>query len=138
MSTVRKPYERFAHYKVGKGSVTLSASVDEGKVTIGLSFCHPRDRLNKQKGREIALGRRNCNGCDFSYSFKRNDQRLSEQLFEQFEVHATHGACPPWVRYGVRKDQKRRSRAAAISAIVEETAQTWADEIKVGAPSACG
>lgn len=80
----RKPFETYAHYKIGKGLATLSVGVDNGDVTVGVAYCHPRDGVNKRKGRSIARGRRDI-GSDFSFSFKRSDKKLGDQLRDEFE-----------------------------------------------------
>lgn len=127
MLVVRKPYETFAHYKLGKGFATLSISVDEGDTHVGVSFCHPRDRFDKKFGRSIASGRRIKDSHEFSFDFKRNSEKLAVQVRAEFEAYvaassiarlkggdegtAWHGA-PPWTIHGLNKELRRRISGA--------------------------
>lgn len=80
----RKPFETYAHYKIGKGFATLAVSVDAGLARVGVSYCHPRDSINKSFGRNVATARRDI-GSDFSFEFVRDSRKLGEQLRAEFE-----------------------------------------------------
>lgn len=135
MSENRKPFETFAHYKLGKGFATLAVSVDEGHAVVGVAYCHPRDGINKSKGRDIAVGRRDL-GSDFSFEFTRNAERLGVQLrteFENFMIEnrhvllslLSHGidgeriGAPPWALHSFSREVRKREKLAA--AHVEHT-----------------
>lgn len=98
-------YERFAHYKLGKGRVTLSIRVTDGNVKVGMAFCSPKDQFNKERGRNIALARRDAvrqiskfteskqtytkvfklEKHLYSFEFKVDpSQRLSDQVYYEF------------------------------------------------------
>jgi len=130
MSENRKPFETFAHYKIGKGFATLSVSVDEGHVVVGISYCHPRDGIDKSKGRAIATARRDV-GSDFSFEFQRDERRLGDQLRAEFEgfVVESGGAlmllrdiekrdvrirvgAPPWAIHSLNREIRKRERLA--------------------------
>lgn len=125
MSEIRKPFETFAHYKIGKGHVTLSVSVDEGNARVGVAYCHPRDGLNKGFGRTVARGRRDTD-CPFSFDFKRNKQRLGSQLRDEFEGFVVESGralgivrelgsnvqvgAPPWAIHSLNRELRKRER----------------------------
>lgn len=121
MSENRKPFETYAHYKIGKGFATLAVSVDDGLVRVGVSYCHPRDNLNKRFGRGVASSRRDI-GSDFSFEFKRlPGQRLTEQLraeFEHFVAGSTNaltvrGSAPPWIVHSLNRELRKRNRTVS-------------------------
>lgn len=134
MSENRKPFETFAHYKVGKGFATLAVSVDEGHARVGISYCHPRDGINKSKGRSIARARRDVDST-FGFDFRRkNDVRLGDQLRAEFErfvvktgkdlamvkIYAAEGVfddsprvgAPPWAIHSLNRELRKRARLA--------------------------
>jgi hypothetical protein len=128
MSENRKPFETFAHYKVGKGFATLAVSVDEGLVNVGISYCHPRDGIDKSKGRAIACARRDV-GSDFSFDFTRNGQKLGDQLRAEFEGFVVESGkalmllrgienqdvrvgAPPWAIHSLNRELRKRTRQA--------------------------
>ena len=134
----RKPFETFAHYKIGKGFATLAVSVDEGNVRVGVSYCHPRDGINKNIGRSIAAARRDS-GSDFSFDFTRDFKRkLGDQLRDEFEnfvlesgeaqkILRTIGdntkvrvGAPPWTIHSLNREIRQRDRfTAMLEEIVE-------------------
>lgn len=127
MSETRKPFETFAHYKIGKGFATLAVSVDEGNARVGVSYCHPRDGLDKGFGRTVARGRRDTD-CPFSFDFKRNKQRLGSQLRDEFESFVVESGralaivrelgndiqvgAPPWAIHSLNREIRKRARLA--------------------------
>lgn len=127
----RDPFETFAHYRIGKGLATLSVSVDEGVVSVGAAYCHPRDKMNKSFGRKVALARREL-GSDFSFEFKRDDTRFTEQLRHEFNnfveasrdeyVHAlqygqkNRVGSPPWIMFALHRQLKKQKRILTLVA----------------------
>lgn len=128
----RKPFETFAHYRLGKGNVSLSISVDEGDVQVGVSFSHPRDTFSKSFGRSIAMGRRVKTSNDFSFSFKRNlEQRLTHQVRSEFEKYVADSqapraqlaitnlredwtGAPSWAIHSLNREVRRRNSAVGV------------------------
>ncbi len=123
----RKPFETFAHYRIGKGHATLSISVDEGAVQVGVCFCHPRDNFNKGFGREVAAGRRAKASNEFSFEFQRKPgMRLTDQVRAEFEGFVLDSAvprrlleagetvewtgAPPWAIHSLTRELRRRAR----------------------------
>jgi hypothetical protein len=130
MSENRKPFETFAHYKLGRGFATLAVSVDEGHTRVGVSYCHPRDGINKARGRDIAASRRDV-GSDFSFEFIRNKDRLGNQLRAEFESFMSENrtvllsllsnglegervGAPPWALHSFAREVKRRARITGV------------------------
>lgn len=126
----RKPFETFAHYKIGKGFATLAVSVDDGNVRVGVSYCHPRDNINKSFGRDVAVARREI-GSDFSFEFTRDGRRLGEQLRAEFEAFVTESGraltllramnhdntrvgAPPWAIHSLNREIRKRMRDNVI------------------------
>jgi hypothetical protein len=137
MSENRKPFETFAHYKIGKGFATLAVSVDEGFVNVGISYCHPRDYINKSYGRDVARARRDSDST-FSFSFNRTSGvKLGDQLrteFERFveqsgtqltkirqlvangiltEEDSIRSGAPPWAIHSLEREVRKRNRINA-------------------------
>lgn len=111
----KKPFECFAHYLIGKGHATLSSEINNGVVKVGIAFCYPGDEFNKAFGREIAAGRRKKSNHSFSFSFKCDDNRISDQIrsqFENFVISSTHEhpTAPGWAVYSLRRQLKREER----------------------------
>lgn len=123
----RKPFETFAHYRIGKGHATLSVSVDEGVATVGVCFCHPRDNFSKSFGREVAAGRRIKGSSEFSFEFKRKSGvRLTDQVRTEFENFVLDSAvprrllavgnevewagAPPWAIHSLTRELRKRAR----------------------------
>lgn len=142
MSENRKPFETYAHYKIGKGFATLAVSVDEGHTRVGISYCHPRDGINKSYGRTVARARRDA-GSKFSFSFQRDkDVRLGDQLREKFECfiaeageelikvrqfiaaglieETTRVGAPPWAIHSLSREIRKREHLAALIDSVPE------------------
>jgi len=146
MSETRKPFETFAHYKIGKGFATLSVSVDEGNARVGVSYCHPRDGLDKAFGRTIATKRRES-GSSFSFEFKRNKQLLGSQLRDEFEKFIVAAGiqrakikalvedevikpplpssyvrigAPPWIVHSLNREIRKREQLARLIESVED------------------
>lgn len=117
MSETRKPFETYAHYKIGKGFATLAVSVDEGIARVGVAYCHPRDGINKVFGRGVARDRRDTNSS-FSFWFKRNKQRLGSQLRDEFE------------HFVVEAGEQR----AKVQELINAGILTVKDDVRVGAP----
>jgi len=133
MSENRKPFETYAHYKIGKGFATLAVSVDEGEARVGVSYCHPRDGINKSFGRSVAARRRDASST-FGFEFKRNQQKLGDQLRDEFESFIVEAGAashilknleskeirvgaPPWVIHSLNREIRSRNRLiAAIDA----------------------
>ncbi len=88
-----KPFATFAYYNIGNGRVSLSVNVDNDLISVGVAYCSPNDQFSKSRGRAIALGRRIKNVPRYSFSFKRNDQRFGEQLFDEFKKFADTEVC---------------------------------------------
>lgn len=131
MSENRKPFETYAHYKVGRGFATLAVSVDEGFARVGVSYCHPRDGIDKGYGRAVARARRDADST-FSFDFKRTDGvKLGDQLrveFERFVVEAgielatinklvadgliekARVGAPPWAIHSLNREIRKRNR----------------------------
>lgn len=113
----KKPFETYAHYKIGKGFATLAVSVDEGTAHVGISYCHPRDGINKRFGRNVASARRDL-GSDFSFEFERDSRKLGDQLRSEFErfvidaghttTRATRSGAPPWIIHSLNRELRKR------------------------------
>lgn len=130
----RKPFSTFAHYKIGKGLVTLAVSVDEGDARVGVSYCHPRDVMDKSFGRSVAVKRRDSKST-FSFAFKRTPGvKLVEQLRMEFEKFVQKASvskveiekllasgsltnerdvrlgAPPWAIHSLNRELRRRAQ----------------------------
>jgi hypothetical protein len=79
----------YKHYRTEKhGCVSVAFQSEDGVAEIGVSWCSPKDRFNRKKGRTIAEGRlesKRPNGYYFSraYSEEGNPgQRIYDMLIE--------------------------------------------------------
>lgn len=146
MSETRKPFETFAHYKIGKGFATLSVSVDEGNARVGVAYCHPRDGIDKGFGRHVATKRRDSDST-FSFEFKRKkDVKLGDQLHAEFEsfilkagterakllnliekgvlevrdMNEVRLGAPPWIIHSLNREIRKRERLEKLLDAAEE------------------
>lgn len=112
----RPPFASYVHIALGrKNHTTLSYSVDQNHVNVGVSLCCSHDRFTKSVGRRISLGRREKCSEIFSFEFERNNETMRDQLQNQFEQWVTDdhlGNCmlPPWVYHQVKKLRRQREK----------------------------
>jgi hypothetical protein len=98
----RRSFESFAHYTIGTkgGRATLSLILDNGRAKVGVAYCSFRDHFSKKKGRMIAKARRDAENHRYSFTFERNEQKLHEQLYEEFKTFAINTGW--WLTGGKR------------------------------------
>jgi len=77
------------HYRTEKhGSVSIAYKSVDGLSEIGISWCSPKDKFNRKKGRLIAEGRlekKRTNGHYYAQAYPE-DLRPSKQIFDMLDV----------------------------------------------------
>ena len=118
--------ETYEHLFVGEGRVTLAILRQGGRVTVGISFCSPKDQFARHRGRKIALGRAKAESV-YGFDFVEVDQTLlhnkqaAVQEFIKMACNDQEVLFPGWVYRAVKqgevctvKDLRAGVRAQAL------------------------
>jgi hypothetical protein len=98
--------ETFAHPIVGDGRATLAIRIKDDVISVGVSFCSPKDQFSKSHGRKIASNRLRTGHPDVAHSraFFAQEPRDTNQKTAEQAVNMLNrlingeGKAPRWTK----------------------------------------